>query len=215
MSGKLLNTTVLFAPQTFTAYMEHDSSGRVRIRQLPAESDPGLLRIRKIRNRNEMFLDTLQLYYDSFARRMEGPYYHLRREAYREKMIMLDMQRHSRDQLGTGILTVLSSLIPFSRDNFLSFFRRSPPDTVTSNAVGVAAGTELLEKSRDTLQQSKIHAIEMEELADALAEEIGPLNITVEDRIVSLSGTANEQFLHWQQILQKIYQAEIKSVNRE
>ena len=48
-------------------------SGKYSFNRLPAENDPAVEKIRFIRERDYLFVDTLQEYYDIFSRDMEGP----------------------------------------------------------------------------------------------------------------------------------------------
>lgn len=197
-----------FVPQISKKYLAYGQNGHIRIRHLPSEADPNIVRLRKLQRRNDMFLDTLQSYYTSFASRMNAPYFAWRKETHHEKSALEGLRGQSRNQFMTGMLTVFSSLIPFSKRNFLRPGRTGGDSNPQSAAVGIASGTELLEQSLDKSEQSKIHEIALQELGESLASDIEPIRLSVEAQAVSLTGSVEEQFSQWEQILRKIYNIE-------
>ena len=68
-----------FAPAAFESYLLESDSDLTRAVRLPAESDPMMSRIGAIRQRNHVFVDTLQGHYDNFSAAMSGPYTEWRR----------------------------------------------------------------------------------------------------------------------------------------
>ena len=63
-----------FANGAFADYLEEDDKGQISLRRLPAEDDPMLNRVRGLRQRHYVFVDTLQGHYSGFAEDMYGPY---------------------------------------------------------------------------------------------------------------------------------------------
>ena len=59
-----------FASGTFADYLEEDDAGQISLRRLPAEDDPMLNRVRGLRQRHHVFVDTLQGHYNGFAEDM-------------------------------------------------------------------------------------------------------------------------------------------------
>jgi hypothetical protein len=55
-----------FSPEAFDEYIEADNKDRLTIKRLPAKNDPLLHRIETIRERDNLFVDTLQEYYANF-----------------------------------------------------------------------------------------------------------------------------------------------------
>ncbi len=62
-----------FAPDAFGDYLT-SSGGAYSIRRLPAEQDPMLLRIRGIRERDYMLIDTVNDHYDGYYRDLQDSY---------------------------------------------------------------------------------------------------------------------------------------------
>ena len=67
------------APDPFAAYLRTDNRKRTVVLRLPAEDDPMARRIRAIRERDYLLLDTLNAHFDNFYREMKSPYLEWRR----------------------------------------------------------------------------------------------------------------------------------------
>jgi hypothetical protein len=75
-----------FAPDTFGPYLKSKGKGRYEVARLPAENDPMLGRLGLIRERDDMFVDTLNEYYSDFFARMDRPYDDYRANSYTEQV---------------------------------------------------------------------------------------------------------------------------------
>ena len=63
-----------FSPEAFNDYISEGRNGILTIERLPAENDSILERIAMIRERDYLYVDTMQDYYDVFSREMHLPY---------------------------------------------------------------------------------------------------------------------------------------------
>lgn len=70
------------APEAFAKHIAGKPDGGHELRRLPAEDDPMLRRVRDIRSREHLFIDTVNHYYDEFSVGIQEPYGEWRREAY-------------------------------------------------------------------------------------------------------------------------------------
>lgn len=61
-------------PDPYAAYLTTDGKGRARLVKLPAAEDPMLRRVSAIRDRDHMFVDTLNEFYSDFYARMDKSY---------------------------------------------------------------------------------------------------------------------------------------------
>ena len=71
-----------FIPEAFEDYIDVDRNGEFVLVALPSEQDPLLGRLRTIRERDFMFIDTMQDYYDTYARQMREPYDSWREQSF-------------------------------------------------------------------------------------------------------------------------------------
>ena len=189
-----------FAPDAFADYLQTDNSNITRAVRLPAESDPMMTRISAIQQRNHVFVDTLQGHYDNFSGNMEAPYNEWRRLSYDETVALRELQAEARMQLIAGGLSLLAGVAAATSDN---------RDTRTAGAVGIYAGGSLVKSGLERRAEAKIHSLALEELGQSLEAEITPQVIELEDRTVQLSGSIEDQYSQWREILSDIYAAEI------
>lgn len=70
------------SPEAFDHMLTTDSSGRRRLRNLPAENDPMLERVRDMRERHHLFIDTVDQYYGALHRDTRTAYVTWRRYSF-------------------------------------------------------------------------------------------------------------------------------------
>lgn len=74
------------SPEAFAGYLAVDGSGRYTLQRLPAEDDPMLSRVDRIRNQEHLFVDTVDEQYADLYEEMAGTY-NLWRQYGREQAI--------------------------------------------------------------------------------------------------------------------------------
>lgn len=196
-----------FAPEVFGDYLVTDGKGRWGIKRLPADNDPLLERLRRIRERDNLFVDTLQDYYTNFSGQMQGPYTQWRDESYKETMDLREANRSATARTVGGVLVGLAGIAAA----VLAGGSSSPWVESAGTAaavVGVGAGTMLVKSGLDQRAEAKMHAEALKEIAASLDAEIAPHTVTLEDRTVTLTGTVEQQYAQWRQILREIYETE-------
>jgi hypothetical protein len=189
-----------FSPDAFEGHLSDDGNGHYSISRLPAENDPMLARVRKIRERDYLFIDTLQDYYASFNGQMIGPYQEWRKQSYDEAIALQELRAESRRRLIAGIAAVAAGIAAASSDN----------NSARSAAnVAIAGGGYLVKTGLDKRTEADIHVQALEELGMSLEAEIAPQVIELEDRTVTLTGSVEDQYQQWRELLRQIYEAEV------
>jgi hypothetical protein len=188
-----------FATEAYADYLQVDGKGRYTITRLPAENDPLLQRIRRIRERDYAFVDTLQEYYGSFVRKMEDPYRSWRSESYFETMALRETRRSANAKLIGGIAAVAAGILGAASDSQLG---------QAAGYVGILGGAYAVKEGLGEREEAKMHVEALKELGASLDAEVQPATVTLEDRTVTLSGTVDEQYGQWRAILKEIYQTE-------
>ncbi|CAA0091026.1 Uncharacterised protein [Halioglobus japonicus] len=190
-----------FSPDAFDGYLEQTRSGQYEIQRLPAESDPMLARVRQIRERDNVYVDTLQAYYTTFDTQMAAPYQEWRKASYQEVMLLEQLQAESMRNLIVGGLAVIGGIAAATTG-----------DSQTSRVAGqvaVLGGGLLVKSGLDKRNEAQIHVQALEELGASLEAEVTPQVIELEDRTVTLSGNVEQQYAQWRSVLADIYSAEI------
>ena len=188
-----------FAPEAYSDYLSDDGKGHYTVKRLPAENDPLMQRIKRIRERDYMFVDTLQDYYGSFVKRMEEPYTSWRSESYFETMALKETRRSANAKLIGGAAAVIAGILGAASNSRLG---------QAAGYVGIGAGAYLAKEGLSQREEAKMHAEALKELGASLNAEVQPHTITLEDRTVTLSGTVDDQYSQWRQILSDMYHTE-------
>ncbi|MEJ2442250.1 MAG: hypothetical protein P8Y42_02170, partial [Exilibacterium sp.] len=106
-----------FSPEAFGNHLEQNKKGQYQIKRLPAKNDPMLNRIRNIRERDYLFVDTLQDYYGTFVKEMETPYQEWRRQSYDEVIAARELRKNARNQTIAGVAAILGGIAAAGSDN--------------------------------------------------------------------------------------------------
>ncbi len=189
-----------FSPEAFGDFLAADGEGNYNLTALPAESDPSLRRIREIRERDYMFMDTVQEYYSTFTRDMREPYDSWREQSYHETLALRELEDNARRRFILGTAVVLGGLAAAANGG----------DYVTrvGGAAGVGAGAYLIKSGFDRQAEARIHMAALEEMGASLEGEVAPRVISLEDQTITLTGTVEEQYEQWREILADIYAVE-------
>jgi hypothetical protein len=193
-----------FAQDAFQDYLTQDEAGVYKIQRLPAENDPMLERVRNLRQRNYVFVDTLQGYYTGFSEEMYTPYQEWRKLSYDEVVAQRELQTEANQRLIAGAAAVIAGIAA----------QGSSSDYAnTAGVVGIAGGAYLLKSGLEKRAESSIHSLAIEELGQSLSAEITPRVIELEDRTVRLSGNVEDQYDQWRELMADIYATEIGALD--
>ena len=190
-----------FSPEVFDDYLTQNRDGYLEIVSLPADSDPMLGRIRDIRERDIMFIDTVQDYYATYVRQMRLPYDSWREQSYYETITLREIEASARRRFIAGAATVVGGLAAATQG--------SNYGTVAGGAFAVGAGAYLLRSGFDKQAEARIHMEALEELGQSLENEVAPQVINLDDRTITLSGSVEEQYEQWREIMADLYSAEV------
>ncbi len=193
-----------FSPEAFDGYLEKNRKDYYLVMRLPAENDPMLERVRTIRERDQMFIDTLQEYYANFDDQMSGPYQEWRKLSYEEAIALQELKAESTRRLLAGGVAILAGIAGAGSE--------SSAGRAASN-VAIIGGGYLLKSGLEKRNEAQIHVEALEELGMSLEAEITPQVIELEDRTVMLSGNVEDQYAQWREVLAEIYRTEVGALS--
>jgi len=192
-----------FAGGAFADYLKEDEAGNISLRRLPAEDDPMLNRVRGLRQRHYVFVDTLQGHYSGFAEDMYVPYQEWRKASYEETVALRELETEARREMIAGGAAIIAGIVAQGSGS---------STTRSAGAVGVIGGGALLKSGMEKRAESNIHSLALEELGQSLDAEITPRVIELEDRTVRLTGNVEDQYDQWRELLADIYAAELSAL---
>ena len=192
-----LRFTAEMVPKPYGEYLETDDKGKTRLVKLPAKDDPMILRVNAIRERDHMFVDTLNEFYNDFYARMDRPYDDWRAYSYEEQKSLDAINRGSLLKKIIGGIAVLGGILMDPRD-----------DVAGAKDVLILGGIAAINAGFEDGKEAGIHKAALSELGDSFEGEVTPLLVDVDGRVVQLTGSAEVQFQQWRKLLHEIAEAD-------
>ncbi len=191
------------APDAFTGYLQEQPKGQFQVARLPAESDPVFTRVHRIRERDGALIDTVSDQYDNFSDKLSGAYGNWRRYSYDEISKAEKLKGQARTRMVMGAAAILGGLLASSQCAGGDYGCQSIERALryTAYAGGMAGILSGLKKRSD----AKIHTAAIQELATSFNAEVAPRVVEVEGRTLKLTGSAEDQYREWREMLRQIY----------
>ncbi len=186
------------SPDAFAAYLQARRDGQVVVRRLPADDDPMLERVRLIRERDFMFLDTLNEHYSGLHREMASPYENWRKFTYEELIARREIEQRAFWQKAAGVAAIAGAIAMDGKGQSAD----------TARTVLIIGGVELMKAGFQTSREATIHANALVELGRSFGAEIQPVVIEAQGETRRLEGSAETQYQEWRELLRAIYGAE-------
>ncbi|MBQ85036.1 MAG: hypothetical protein CMQ16_01330 [Gammaproteobacteria bacterium] len=190
-----------FSDDAFGNYLARDRDGEYQLTALPADNDPLMGRIRSIRERDFMFIDTVQDYFATYVRQMRLPYDSWREQSYQETITLRELEASARRRFIAGAAAVVGGIAAASNGGNWA--------TQAGGATAVGAGAFLVKSGFDKQAEARIHMQALEELGESLENAVAPQVINLDDRTITLSGSVEEQYGQWRDILADLYAVEM------
>ena len=173
------------SPDPFENYIDSGPNGLSTITRLPANDDPMLDRVRKVRDREFLFIDTINEHYSNFYVEMWEPYENWR------KYYMIEAEQRRAVERRAKQTKLFAALI------MVAGIMRGPGLFTT--------GALLYKNGMDISEEAEIHNEAIRELGDSLHAEVSPMVVEIEGRTVELTGSIEEQYQKWRELLREIY----------
>ncbi|HLB13771.1 MAG TPA: hypothetical protein VJM14_02490 [Burkholderiales bacterium] len=187
-------------PDAFAGYLATDGDGTVKVSRLPADNDPMVERVNRVRAREYMFIDTVNVHYENLYDDMRQPYEEWRK-AY---LVELNQQRELERQVWArrllGIAAIVGAVVLGTNSN-------SSGSQVASTLL-VIGGYEAIRSSGQLAADAKVHEAALKELGASFKADVAPVVDEVEGRTIKLSGSVDAQFAEWRKTLRELLAAE-------
>jgi hypothetical protein len=188
------------APYAFSSYMTQDKKGMKQVVRLPADDDPMMQRMDRIRERDYALLDTINEHYSLFADNMSEPYTNWRRYSYSELEAKDEARRSAITRKLLGAAAIVGGLVVGAEAN-----------TYAGQAAATGAifgGAYAVKSGFDKGAEVKMHSDSLKQLGESFQSEVQPMVVEVEGRTLQLKGTAEEQYQEWRRLLKELYENE-------
>lgn len=192
------------SPQRFDGYLGEGEEGLTTVMRLPAENDPAIARLRQIRERDRLVVDTLNEHYANFYYGIAIPYRDWRKTARQEAINYRQVKRSARMQTLVGVV-VLAGSLAMDTDSSSSHRRRVKSGL---QYMGISEGMNRIIGGIQRSGEANLHIDAIAELSESFGAEAAPMIVTVEGQERRLTGTATAQYEGWRKLLREIYEAE-------
>ncbi len=196
-----------FADMAPTAYGDHftqDKDGEVTIVRLPAENDPMVDRLRQIRERDRLVVDTLNEHYANFYYGIALPYEGWRKRTREQSIAYRQVRRTAamRALIGAAVVAGAMQFEP-SRSSYSRYRSQS-----IAQSVAINKGMNTIMNALRQRSAANLHREEIKELSESFVAEAAPMTLQVQGETMRLTGTAEAQYESWRKLLHEIYEAE-------
>ncbi len=190
-------------PDAFADYLQQRPDGRIVISRLPAPGDPMLARVRTVRSRDDMLVDTINSYYDAYYQDLWEPYTDWRKFRSEELSTMRELEQQALTRQLLGIASIVGAIALGAAADY-----DTRAQTSTLRDVMVMGGAAAIYSGVQKKEESRINREVIEELGTSFSSEAEPLVIEVDGETLRLTGSAEQQYARWRGILRKIYARE-------
>ena len=186
-----------FSSEAFGEHVSQEESGQYRLLKLPSEDDPMLASVRKVREREYLFIDTIDEYYANFYRNVYPTYQVWRKASYVDMITYKKLQTQAKNRIVGGAIGLVGSVgTIYASDDWAAD---------TSGIAGVIGSATVISKAILKKNEAEQYAERLRELATETERELVPTTIELENRTVKLQGSVEEQYTELRNILKTLY----------
>jgi len=189
------------SPEAFTGYVV-ENRGKYELNRLPADGDPQFDRTQRVRQRERLFLDTLDQHYAQFYTDATESYDGWREYSREEAIEVRELTKSAHWRTGMGVATIVASIVYGANSSHDSF-----SDRVIRDAM-MYIGTDMLRTSQVRKQEKKLHSDSLEELSSSFDDQVKPMVVAIQGTEHRLTGTADAQYQEWRDLLKQIFVSE-------
>jgi hypothetical protein len=189
------------APDAMSGMTTVDKNGIVQVARLPADGDPTLGRIERIRERDTAVVDTVNDYYASFAENMDDSYDSWRQTSFSELEKEMRARSSARTRTVLGAAALIAAIFAPNSCSTYDSCRINNAARTAGTMGGIGAVLSGLKKYAD----ARVHADALKELTQSFQAEVAPQVVEVEGHTLRLTGTAEDQYREWRKLLKQLY----------
>ena len=193
------------SPLAFGEHLAAADDGILEVVRLPAENDPTVDRLRQIRERDRLVVDTLNEHYANFYYGIAIPYRNWRKVHRQESVAYRQVKRSARIQTLVGVVILAGSLAMETENSSSSRQRRVNRGL---QSLGITEGLNRIVGGVRRGSEADSHVAAIAELSESFGAQAAPMVVNVEGQERRLTGTAQAQYEGWRRLLKEIYKAE-------
>ena len=158
-----------YAPDAFEGYLATDENNTLSIKRLPAGDDPMMARLKKIREREFMYVDTLNGLYDDYYNTMWPSYENWRRLNQVERTAISKVRSQAATRIIIGALLVAGAIVLATTNN------DSHINTIGLETGMVIIGGQVIMDGVNITKNADLHREAIKELSESFGSEMKPV----------------------------------------
>jgi hypothetical protein len=188
------------APYAFSPYLAQDRQGLYQPARLPAEDDPVVQRMERIRERDYALIDTLNEHYTNFGESLHDPYTNWRKYSQEELQQVDEARRKAIARQVLGAAAVVGGIVLGQQSGSYA--------ESTAATAAVIGGIYAFKSGLDMRSEIKLHTESLKQLDQSFQNEVQPIVVDIEGRTLQLKGSAEDQYAEWRRLLKELYENE-------
>lgn len=187
-------------PLAFATHLAQDDEGLFKVSKLPADNDPMFERANRIRAREHMFIDTVNLYYGNLYDDMRQPYGQWRKSSLVELNQQRELERKAWGMRALGVAALIAAAVVGGNSS-------SSMNQAAGNIL-IIGGIESFRAGHQFANDARVHEAALKELGVSFKADVAPVVDEVEGRTIKLSGSVDAQYAEWRRTLRELFAAE-------
>ena len=189
------------APYAFEPYLFHDPKrGTFAVARLPAQEDPVVQRMDRVRERDYALVDTLNEHFTNFGESIDDAYLNWRKYSYEELEAEAEAKREALTRQLLGAAAIIGGVLAAEGTT-------SSAGSAASTAA-VIGGMYAFKSGMDMRSEIKMHGESLKQLGSSFQNEVQPSVVDIEGRTLELKGSAEQQYAEWRRLLRELYENE-------
>ena len=172
----------------------------MRIARLPAQDDPVVQRMERVRERDYALVDTLNEHYSNFGESIDVAYSNWRRYSHEELEAEAEAKRKAMTRQLLGAAAIIGGVVAGSNSS-------SSAGSAASTAA-VIGGIYAFKSGYEMRSEVKMHGESLKQLGNSFQNEVQPSVVDIEGRTLELKGSAEQQYAEWRRLLRELYEDE-------
>lgn len=189
------------APAAYGNHLAQGQNGELAPQRLPAENDPMVDRLRQIRERDRLVVDTLNEHYANFYYGIALPYEGWRKRTREQSVAFRQSRQAALRRAIIGAAVVVGSASVKTDGPYYDADR-------VAQQIAINKGWNTIVNAFYQYRSANIHREEIKELSESFVAEAAPMVVQVQGETLRLTGTAEAQYESWRKLLREIYETE-------
>lgn len=196
-------------PRAFTGYLRKEKVGFfskhniIKLDRLPSEDDEMMNRVRRVRVRNNMLVDTLDAHYDGLHAEMKDRYTDWRISRIVEMNMIREADDKRNKEIAKGMALVVAGAAAGAATSQLGPNYSASTGAIVGSALGL--GTGIILNAGKIAEEAAINKAALEDLGFSFGIEVEPITLEVEGKTIKLTGSAEAMYSQWRDVLTTLY----------